>query len=315
MSSSAQNGAQPHWNPLGTLEFTRRGCPVCNTDAGTLLHNKKTSGYEMHFCLCPTCNCLYAANPVTEDSLQALYGSKDFFAAGKPGEDNIDYFDFIGGEKFLRKTARGRIERIKRFKSGGKLLEVASAAGFFLIEAKEAGFDTRGVEISVPMANYASARWGVPVTGASIERIDLPAEHFDVIASWGVMTILRDPVGVVRKFQRALKPGGVWAFNTYYHDCVWHQLVGARWNILGVQTSQIYSKRLLLELVEREGFRLLSRRRDWPHSDLLKIADQLAMNTGWKWLVDAVAKAGLKNCIVRIPLPDVYEYIWQKIDG
>ena len=35
------------------------------------------------------------------------------------------------------------------------LLEVASAAGFFLAEVKAAGFDAAGVEFSNPMAAYA----------------------------------------------------------------------------------------------------------------------------------------------------------------
>lgn len=191
-------------------------------------------------------------------------------------------------------------------------MEVASAAGFFVIEAKLAGFDTAGVEISVPMAKYATERWGVPVRGESIELIELPPEEYDVIASWGVLTILRDPISVIRKFHRALKPGGIWACNTYYHDGFWHKLVGHRWNILGVQTSQIYSRRLLMDLATKEGFALLSRRRDWPHTDILKIADQLAVNTGWRWLVGAVQKAGIKDAIIKIPLPDVYEYIWRK---
>jgi SAM-dependent methyltransferase len=312
MATATQLEKRPHWKVLGTLDFTQRDCPVCHSEAGKPLHEKTVAGYVMHFWHCESCKALYAKNPLTESCLQSLYSSKDFFASGKPGGDNIDYYDFIGGEKYLRATARGRVGRIKKYQPGGKLLEVASAAGFFLIEAKEAGYQTQGVEISAPMAKYASERWGVPVVGESIERIDLEPEQFDVIASWGVMTILHDPVGVIQKFYRALKPGGVWAFNTYYHDGLWHRLVGQRWSILGVQTSQIYSKELLIELATREGFQLLSRRRDWPHTDLLKIADQLALNTGWGWLVSAVNKIGIKDWIVKIPLPDVYEYIWRK---
>jgi hypothetical protein len=54
-----------------------------------------------------------------------------------------------------------------------------------LIEAKNAGHDTEGIEISAPMAQYASERWKVPCQGASIEQADLADEKYDVIASWG----------------------------------------------------------------------------------------------------------------------------------
>src|SRR5262245_50149445 len=112
-----QNTDQPNWIDLGELEFIQRGCPICKSEGGTLLHKKIIAGHEMHFWLCTSCNALYARNAVSEGSLERLFGSKDFFAAGQPGGDNIDYYDFIGGEKFLRKTARGRISRIKKQRS------------------------------------------------------------------------------------------------------------------------------------------------------------------------------------------------------
>jgi SAM-dependent methyltransferase len=307
-------GSERHaeWISRGEIEFAERGCPICNSDDGQPMHSKTVAGFEMHYWKCRHCTALYARNPATTESLPRIFGSKDFFAAGEPGGDNIDYYDFIGGEKFLRLTARDRIRRIRKYQPAGRLLEVASAAGFFLVEAKAAGYTVEGVEISAPMAKYASERWSVPVVGRSIELMELPPDHYDVIASWGVMTILRDPVAAMDKFCRALKPGGLWAFNTYFYDGLWARLVGPRWNILGVQTSQIFSKKLLLDQVSAHGFELLSRQRDWPHTDLLKIADQLAKNTGWKWVLKVVQKTNTENLIVKIPLPDVYEYIWRK---
>ena len=128
----------------------------------------------MHFWLCD-CGALYARDPVAENSLRNMFGSADFFASGEPGVEHIDYYDFIGGERYLRATAKARIERIRRYRPNGCLLEVASAAGFFLIEAKNAGYDVQGVEISPPMASYASHRWKIPVIAEPIEKVGLPA--------------------------------------------------------------------------------------------------------------------------------------------
>ena len=58
----------------------------------------------------------------------------------------------------------------------------------------------------------------------SIEEIELEDEAYDVIASWGVMTIIRDPKALIAKIHQALKPGGVWAFNTYDNRSLWGRM-------------------------------------------------------------------------------------------
>jgi SAM-dependent methyltransferase len=287
---------------------------VCKADNGVLRYVKQIRDIEMYFYICSECDVLYANPRATVESLKNIYSSKDFFEGSEPGGDNLNYFDFIGGEKYLRMTARSRLSRIKKWCPKGKMLEVASAAGFFLIEAKNAGYDISGIEISVAMAQYAQQRWDVNVNPESIELVDLPQQEFDAIASWGVMTIVQDPIELIRKFHRALKPGGVWAFNTYYHDGLWPRIVKNRWDILVLNFSQLYSRKLLIDIISREGFKLVSRRRDKPHTDLMKIADKLAQNVRMNWLPGLLSKLGMDKIIVKLPLPDVLEYIFQKED-
>ena len=52
-----------------------------------------------------------------------------------------------------------------------------------------------------------------------------------MIASWGVMTILHDPRAIMAKSTGTLKPGGVWAFNTYDNRSLWARMFGSRWYI------------------------------------------------------------------------------------
>lgn len=304
---------KPRWQPLQQTTFVDIACPVCESRDAEYRFGKQIVGIEMKYWVCRQCRALYANPRATEECLRSVYGSKEFFAGGTPGEDNIDYYDFIGGEKYLRLTARDRISRIQKHCPRGKLLEVASAAGFFLIEARNAGFDVSGVEFSEPMAKYASERWQIPVVPQSIETHDLPQEAYDVIASWGVMTIIQDPIALFKKFHEALKPGGIWAFNTYYHDGWWVKLFGGRWSHLGVQVSQVYARQQLLGLLKEHGFKLLSRRRDMPYTDVLKVTDQLGPMLGMRWLPRLVQKLHLHNALIKVPLPDVLEYVCQKI--
>ena len=264
----------------------------------------------MHFGVCARCATLYANPRLAVDSLQKLYGSEEFFEGG---QDNLNYYSFLSGEHYLRRTARGRLRRIQKHVFGSKLIEVASAAGFFLAEAKSAGFDAEGVEISRPMAEYASDRWGVPVTAGSIETLELDEEAYDVIASWGVMTILRDPRSVMAKFHVALRQGGVWAFNTYDSRSLWGRLFGSRWYILVPNTSQIHNDRTLRRLLDESGFDLVARRRDRPHASLERLLFVLLSHTS-HGVRDRVFKRVhfLNRLIIPVMAPDAFEYICVK---
>src|SRR5262249_1027915 len=161
--------------------FESTACPVCGATGINRRLNKTVQGIEMHYGACSACNTLYANPRLTVESLRTLYGSEEFFESR---ENNLNYYSFLSGETYLRRTAPGRIERFSALAPGKRLLEVASAAGFFLAEAKAAGFDAEGVEFSAPMARYASQRWDAPVTAGSIEETDIGADTHDVIASW-----------------------------------------------------------------------------------------------------------------------------------
>jgi len=265
---------------------------------------------ELHFGVCARCSTLYADPRMTVESLRTLYDSEEFFE-GK--ESNLNYYSFLSGETYLRRTARGRIERFQAHAPGKRLLEVASAAGFFLAEAKAAGFEAEGVEFSGPMARYAAERWAVPVTAGSIEEVDLEAEAYDVIASWGVMTIIRDPKAVMAKFHGALKPGGVWAFNTYSRQSRWGRLFGRRWYILVPNTSQIHDDDTLKRLIDEAGFELVARRRDRPYASVERLLFVLLSHVSHGVRDKFFERVHFLNKLV-IPFraPDAFEYVCVK---
>jgi len=273
--------------------------------------DKSVHGIDVHFGVCTHCGTLYANPRVTVESLGNIYDSEEFFE-GREG--NINYYSFLSGEQYLRRTARGRIQRFRPYARGTRLLEVASAAGFFLAEAKAAGFDASGVEFSGPMARYASERWGVPVIAGSIEATALESDTYDVIASWGVMTILRDPRAVITKFHAALKPGGVWAFNTYDNRSLWGRAFGARWYILVPNTSQVHCDPTLRRLIDEAGFDLVVRRRDRPHASVERLLFVLLSHLPSGAVRDTFFERihFLNQLVIPLRAPDAFEYLCVK---
>jgi SAM-dependent methyltransferase len=283
---------------------------VCGENAVGRRLQKTVLHVEMHYGVCVRCGTLYANPRLTVDSLRTLYGSEEFFEGR---QENLNYYSFLSGEEYLRKTARGRIHRFRKYARGKRLLEVASAAGFFLAEAKAEGFDAEGVEFSGPMAKYASERWGVPVTPGSIEETKLEANTYDVIASWGVMTIIRDPKALMKKYHTALKPGGVWAFNTYDNRSLWGRAFGANWYILVPNTSQIHNDTTLRRLIDEAGFDLVARRRDRPYASVERLAFVLLSHVSHGVRDKFFERVHFLNRVV-VPLraPDAFEYVCVK---
>ncbi|HEX9774070.1 MAG TPA: class I SAM-dependent methyltransferase [Actinomycetota bacterium] len=300
----------PRFTALGALEFESTACPVCGGRDLSRELRKVYHGTTLTFGSCSRCRTLYANPRLTVDSLRTLYGSKEFFEGR---QDNLNYYSFLSGERYLRRTARGRIRRFRDHAPGARLLEVASAAGFFLAEATLAGFQAEGVEFSAPMAEYASNRWEVPVTAGSIEEVSLDESAYDVIASWGVMTILRDPKAVIAKFNAALKPRGVWAFNTYDNGSLWGRLFGSNWYILVPNTSQIHNDRTLRTLIREGGFDLVARRRDRPHASLERLLFVLLSHVSHGVRDRLFERVHFLNRVVLpVIAPDAYEYVCVK---
>lgn len=300
----------PELEPLGSLEFEPTTCPVCAATGVRGQFEKDFQGHRLRFGACEECRTLYQNPRMTVDSLQTIYDSEEFFEGR---ERNVNYYSFLSGETYLRRTARGRLARLLPYARGTRLLEVASAAGFFLAEAKATGFEAEGVELSKPMAAYARDRWQVPVTADSIEEIELEPETYDVIASWGVLTILRDPKSAMAKVHAALKPGGVWAFNTYDNRSLWGRIFGPRWYILVANTSQIHHDATLRRLLDEAGFDLVAKRRDRPYASIERLLFVLLSHVS-HGVRDAFFERVhvLNRLVLPVRAPDAYEYVCVK---
>ncbi len=110
---------------------------------------------------------------------------------------------------------RIRLEQIKPYfnaQTHPQVLEVGSAAGYFLKIMQEEGFTVRGWEISETMSQYANAR-GLKTTrqdflkGAKAHA-KKKGQTYDVLAMFYVLEHLADQKEAWIQFQRLVRPGG-----------------------------------------------------------------------------------------------------------
>lgn len=149
---------------------------------------------------CPGCGLLFAPGRRPED-LRALYDA-GYFEEYPGGEDYED------DRRQRRHEADIRIDLVRRFSTGGRLLEIGAAAGDFVAAALEAGFAPMGVEPAADLARRATERTGVEVLTGFVEDVELARETFDVVCAWHVVEHLSEPRAALSRLLNTLRPGG-----------------------------------------------------------------------------------------------------------
>ena len=119
----------------------------------------------------------------------------------KPAQNLI-----FGGQKqrFARQT--------RKAVAGGRVLDIGCGEGE-LLSLLSNWFECEGVEPSETAA-AESTRRGVKVTVGFFEDVDLPEESYDLVTMYAVLEHVYDPVQVLSKVNRVLKPGGIVAIKS-----------------------------------------------------------------------------------------------------
>jgi SAM-dependent methyltransferase len=111
-------------------------------------------------------------------------------------------------EPFLRELARRRLFILQKYlaSSNPSLLEIGSASGFFLDEAKKAGFSVTGVEVSKTESDY-SKNLGLDTFHGSF--IDFQTDKkYTVICAFFVIEHFQNQQELFEKFLSLLEPEG-----------------------------------------------------------------------------------------------------------
>ncbi len=93
-----------------------------------------------------------------------------------------------------------------------RLLEIGCAAGFFLDEARSAGFRCEGLEVSSFAAQYGREQLGLEIKTASFLDTTLETAAYDLVAAFYVIEHFAEQRSVFEKIAGALKPGGAFLF-------------------------------------------------------------------------------------------------------
>ena len=140
----------------------------------------------------------------------------------------------------------------QRFVSTGKHLDVGAAYGALVAVAARHGFETIGIDPSVPMTAEARRR-GLPVlTGALPD--DRVAGPYDLVTAIDVLEHVADPMGLLRAIHEVTRPRGVVILATPDVDSLAARLLGRRWWHYRLAHVSYFSPSTLRRALRQSGF-------------------------------------------------------------
>lgn len=155
---------------------------------------------------CEGCGHRYT-NPVPTGSELAQMYADEYFEDGGAWVCGFWSGSYLANERKLRGEARAALRLLPR--SGRRLLEVGAAGGFFLDEARSAGYAVTGIELNQRMADYGRTELDLDIISGAFESTDLEAGSYDVIVAQDVLEHVREPRTFVARVAALLAPGGV----------------------------------------------------------------------------------------------------------
>lgn len=105
---------------------------------------------------------------------------------------------------------RSELSHIRKFVTGGKVLDIGCAYGYFLRVLSDT-FEKYGVDLSAYAIEQAQLSHGSKIhfEVCDIEKqIPFAAQQFDLVTSFNVLEHFSDPTVVIKKHADVLKPGG-----------------------------------------------------------------------------------------------------------
>ncbi|HEX4999636.1 MAG TPA: class I SAM-dependent methyltransferase, partial [Terriglobia bacterium] len=257
-------------------------CPVC--DGRRLYYAFSRQPYRL--VRCASCTLLMLNPQPSDEELETIYSSDYFLGEDTPeGHDRVAQMKAATASHQLRQLARYRGE------PDGRLLEIGCGQGDFLIEARRAGYNVAGIEISPSATALANARLGDNlVVCGTLENTSIEDGAFDICVLSDVIEHTRNPRSFLAAVRRALKPGGTLFLATPSLDSWSARLLRQNWMEFKPEHLTYFDRKTIQNLLYRSGFNELIVQPGYKALNLNYVAAHFArypvpvFNTLFHWL-------------------------------
>jgi 2-polyprenyl-3-methyl-5-hydroxy-6-metoxy-1,4-benzoquinol methylase len=223
-------------------------CPVCGSERFSVEFHKE--GFQ--FVKCSECALVYVNPCLKDEHVRQVYKHQSYSDLTKALMEPSDAYR---RERF----GKERVSIVNRFlrpdsRAGMRLLDVGCATGFFVQAARDDGWEASGVESNPFQAAFAQNA-GLDVRNETIEETSFPDGTFDAVTLFEVIEHVKQPMAILRKAHRLLRPGGMVFLYTPNFDCASRLIMGLDSHFIwGSNHLTYFTIPTLATALERVGF-------------------------------------------------------------
>jgi SAM-dependent methyltransferase len=233
-------------------------CPACGSSVHQPWLSKEIDGVNFHLDRCCVCGTGYVNPPPSAASLKSLY------ARIGHGSKSLTSFEAVVASEveFPNSTvdARRMVTYAKKLLGPRKegqatALDIGSGYGFFSRAALEQGFQVVAVNPAMAENRIFRQLNGFDPIPQFFEEVDFGTEKFDLVFLSQVLEHLLDPLQVLVKVRKLIKPEGVLAIAVPNVDAILIKILKSRSSFLGLPEHIIhFSRKGLSLMLQRAGF-------------------------------------------------------------
>jgi 2-polyprenyl-3-methyl-5-hydroxy-6-metoxy-1,4-benzoquinol methylase len=231
-------------DPLAA-DLERPDCPLC----GSAERHEELYRFPPYaVARCRSCRLWYLRPRLAEPAMRRHYTTDEYFEGGEAG-----YTSYAAQEGTLRNTFRAFLRVLAaRGMTGGRLLEIGCAYGFFLEEARHLFAERTGTDYSPAALAQAAGRAERLLLGGT-EAL-APEDRFDCAIALHVIEHVYEPVAFLRALAAHLRPGGWIVLATPHMGGFWRPLLRSHWPFFKIPEHVTYfDTRTLSDLLRRAG--------------------------------------------------------------
>jgi 2-polyprenyl-3-methyl-5-hydroxy-6-metoxy-1,4-benzoquinol methylase len=199
---------------------------------------------------CSECGLAYIVPRPTDSEITALYTAL---------EDPEYHHESVARRAALQKV----VSRLTRLNGGpGSLLEIGSATGLLLLEAREIGWSVEGVEPSRWAVSLAQNTYGLTVHCGTLETVsNFQRRQYDALVMTDVLEHVVHPRTLLESASNFVRQGGWLVIVTPDLDSVARRIIRSKWWHFRAAHLQYFSRSSLVRALDDAGFQIVENHR------------------------------------------------------